>query len=105
MKVIENGAQPFSLFEWPCLYSLSPSSILILEGLDFEEEFIRVDVNTMHMLDFTLDENDKMDDSPSNQSVEWHGKVYILGEKHIHVITEDCKKYKCIKYRGSAALK
>jgi hypothetical protein len=36
----------------------------------------------------------------SIQSLEWHGKVYMLGSDHIHVMTKDCKKYECIKKRG-----
>jgi len=66
-----------------------------------------IDVNTMKQstLDITWDSQKEKDIFLSNQSVEWLGKVYILGESHIHVITEDCKKYECIKNCGSEALK
>ena len=87
----------------PCLYSLSPSSILILGGENVVEEFMRViDVSTMQMsiLDVALDYKKECDVFFYNQSVELHGKVYMLGQSHIHVITKDCQKYECIKEHG-----
>ena len=61
-----------------------------------------IDVNTMKLstLDFTWDSQKEKDTFYFNQSVKWLGKVYFLGDKHIHVITEDCKKYECIKNCG-----
>ena len=44
------------------------------------------------------------DDFDLNMSVEWQGKVYMLGYDHIHVITKDCKKYECIKNQGSKGI-
>ena len=66
-----------------------------------------IDVNTMKqsILDITWDSQKEKDIFFINQSVEWLGKVYILGDEHIHVITEDCKSYECIKNCGSEALK
>jgi hypothetical protein len=66
-----------------------------------------IDVNTMKLstLDVTWDYQKEKDFYYSNQSVEWHGKVYMLGDKHIHVIAEDCKKYECIKNHGYYYLK
>jgi hypothetical protein len=64
---------------------------------------MRVDLNTMtlSMLDeTTCIEYMEPDTFPWNHSIEWYGKVYMLGDDHIHVITKDCKKYNCIKNRG-----
>jgi hypothetical protein len=61
-----------------------------------------IDVNTMKVtvLDVTCDDKKRTDIFPSNQSVEWLGKVYMLGRDHIHVITKDCKKHHCIENYG-----
>ena len=61
-----------------------------------------LDVNKMKLskLDITLDQEKFFDKLSYNQSVEWHGKVYMLGYNHIHVITKDCKKYELIENQG-----
>lgn len=61
-----------------------------------------IDVSTMQMsiLDVALDNKKEYDYFIYNQSVEWHGKVYMIGQNHIHVITKDCQKYECIKEHG-----
>ena len=61
-----------------------------------------IDVETMKLsvLDITGDDEIEKDYFYCNQSVEWYGKIYMLGENHIHVITKDCKKYECIQNRG-----
>ena len=46
--------------------------------------------------DITLDDDKVSDSIYCYNSVEWHGKVYMLGWDHIHVITKDCMKYELI---------
>jgi hypothetical protein len=68
-----------------------------------ELSFISVlDVDKMKLcsLELTGDDDTEEDTFSWNQCVEWHGKVYMLGDIHIHVITKDCMKYKSIKYQG-----
>ena len=64
-----------------------------------------LDVNKMKLskLDITLDQDEFFDILTCSQSVEWHGKVYMLGYNHIHVITKDCKKYELIQNQGIEA--
>ena len=105
MEINNNGAKPFQFPDDPCLYKLSPSNILILGGNKVygELSFISVlDVDTMKLcsLDLTGDDDTEGDAFSWNQCVEWNGKVYMLGDGHIHVITKDCMKYESIKYQG-----
>lgn len=67
---------------------------------------MKVDLNTMKLstLDATCVNNMESDTFPWNHSIEWHGKVYMLGDDHIHVITKDSKKYECINNRGQFAI-
>ena len=46
--------------------------------------------------DITLDDNKVSDCLININTVEWHGKVYMLGLDHIHVITKDSMKYELI---------
>jgi hypothetical protein len=52
------------------------------------------------VLDVTCDDKKRIDKFPSNQSVEWLGKVYMLGRDHIHMITKDGKKHDFIENYG-----
>ena len=72
---------------------------MILGGVGVKIEPRVLDVNTMKlsMLDVTWDDETESDSFRWNQSVEWNGKVYVLGRKHIHVITKDFKMHECIK--------
>jgi hypothetical protein len=83
---------------------MSPSSILILgeDQLNNSISMNIIDVNTMKLstLDVPKDYEKQPDIFYNNQSVEWQGKVYMLGQSHIHVITKDFKKYECIKEHG-----
>ena len=65
-----------------------------------------IDVDSMKLcsLDLTGDDKTEQDTFSWNQSVEWHGKIYMLGDSHIHVLAKDCKKYESIKWQGSADL-
>jgi hypothetical protein len=65
-----------------------------------------IDVDTMKLsvLDLTWDDDENYDCLFYHHSVEWNGKVYMLGENYIHVITKDCKKYERIKNQGSISL-
>ena len=56
------------------------------------------------MLEVTCDINCDIKKSgdyfPFNHSVEWLGKVYMLGRDHIHMITKDGKKHDFIENYG-----
>ena len=86
----------------PCIIQKNSSSILILGGEKcdefFDPSFMRVDVNTMKltMLESIWNDYAQEDHFLWNQSVEWNGKVYMLGNIHIHVISKDCKNYECM---------
>ena len=64
-----------------------------------------IDLNTMTLteLDMTWDCDTEYDFFYFNQSLDWHGKVYMLGKDHIHVITKDCLSYECIRDEGDLA--